>query len=74
MCVRFVNVLIYYNVNSTDIECYLYLTIVISLTKIIFSTGRNIDALKVVLQNAPVLCKNQQVKVGATLWKKLEFA
>ncbi|KAL9706506.1 hypothetical protein quinque_010024 [Culex quinquefasciatus] len=27
--------------------------------------GRNIDALKTVLQNAPLLCKNQQVKDNA---------
>lgn len=31
----------------------------------ISSTGRNIDALKTVLQNAPLLCKNQQVKDNA---------
>ncbi|EAA14884.4 AGAP008895-PA [Anopheles gambiae str. PEST] len=28
-------------------------------------TGRNIDALKTVLQNAPLMCKNQQVKDNA---------
>uniref|UniRef100_A0A2M4C262 Actin-related protein 2/3 complex subunit 5 n=1 Tax=Anopheles marajoara TaxID=58244 RepID=A0A2M4C262_9DIPT len=31
----------------------------------LLNQGRNIDALKTVLQNAPLLCKNQQVKDNA---------
>uniref|UniRef100_A0A182Q772 Actin-related protein 2/3 complex subunit 5 n=1 Tax=Anopheles farauti TaxID=69004 RepID=A0A182Q772_9DIPT len=30
-----------------------------------YRTGRNVDALKTVLQNAPLMCKNQQVKDNA---------
>ncbi|XP_035915268.1 actin-related protein 2/3 complex subunit 5-C [Anopheles stephensi] len=31
----------------------------------LLNQGRNIDALKTVLQNAPLMCKNQQVKDNA---------